>query len=278
MVRRLREVPGKRRPRRGIPAIRCTASAKYRDGQPCRNWAIPGTVVCYVHGAAASQIERKAEVTMTLAQLMNDDPRHPWEVVLDATHVADSLMREAKATLDASGELPLDQLARLVEATKLAHHMASVAITTKAHEQLTTSVQRRLELEGKLVFTAMEGVIDALTLAIDPRYTEDVRIYLHTAARDRLLATDDGETPELPPLPFRLAIAPAIEGEVLSSNPVIDDDRPHSLSSSDIARDSSTVDLEERRARPCRLSSFTDDELADEVDRRLNEREAHDAG
>jgi hypothetical protein len=105
-----------------------------------------------------------------------------------------------------------------------------------------------------------------------------------TAARDRVGAAEDGEFVESPPLPFRLAIAPAIDGEVVDDgddtvgpNPVIKQATEEPLTSTDIAGASNTVDLEDRRARPCRLSSFSDDELALEIERRLAEREAAEA-
>lgn len=44
---------------------RCTARRK--NGEPCRNWAMLGTTVCRMHGGAAPQVRRAAQVRLAMA-------------------------------------------------------------------------------------------------------------------------------------------------------------------------------------------------------------------
>lgn len=144
-----------------IPKVKCSATAK-RTQQPCRSWAVPGTTVCPKHGGSAPQVRRKAERVHTLAQLIRDDPRHPWEVVLNATHIGDSLMRECEAPLRRGEQLTAEQVDRLVESTRLAHHLAKTALDTRAHEHIADSFQRHEHLEADIVSKAIVTVLDKL--------------------------------------------------------------------------------------------------------------------
>jgi len=187
-----------------IPKVRCGAHSK-RTQERCRKWAVPGTTVCHKHGGNAEQVVRKAMERQTLATLMQQDARHPWEVVLDATHVADSLMREAKLALDSGQPLTPDQLARLVESTKLAHHMARTAIDSRAHEHLATQVERQEAFEGKIVGDALGHVVQALAagLGLDQHRRRQLTTWAIKAAQAVLDVIDEKNAePDLPPWPL----------------------------------------------------------------------------
>lgn len=152
----------------GIPAIRCSATK--RDGTPCRKWAHPGAAVCTMHGAKAKQVRAKASQRLTMAELHANDARHPWQVVLDATHIADTLMRDAEQQLRGGEPLTAGQVDRLVEITRFTHHLAKTALDTRAHEHLAEAFQRDGRLEGELVAEAVTAVALKLVddLGFDP--------------------------------------------------------------------------------------------------------------
>ncbi|WIB33924.1 HGGxSTG domain-containing protein [Curtobacterium sp. MCSS17_005] len=69
---------------------RCTA--RRRNGEPCRNWAMLGTNVCRMHGGAAPQVRRRAQqrileasdkAAARLVELMQD-AKVPYAVQLAA--------------------------------------------------------------------------------------------------------------------------------------------------------------------------------------------------
>lgn len=69
----------------------------------------------------------------TLVDRLNGERRPVWAVIADAVHHADALMIEARAQIEA-GNLSPDALERLESATRLAHGLASAAVTAKAAE------------------------------------------------------------------------------------------------------------------------------------------------
>lgn len=126
------------------PPIKCDARSK-RTGEKCGRWATPGLYPprCYYHGGAPGtgappphDAAGKAEAGRYLATLvdrLNGERRPVWAVIADAVHHADALMCEARAQIEA-GNLSPDALERLESATRLAHGLASAAVTAKAAE------------------------------------------------------------------------------------------------------------------------------------------------
>jgi hypothetical protein len=195
----------------GIPPMRCTATSKY-TGEQCKKWAVPGTTVCHMHGVTSNGA-RKAEERVTLAQLLEGDPRHPWQVVLDATHTLDAIMRDHRAEVLAGETVTVDQLDRMIGYTQAAHHMATVAINTKAAEKMTVAVTQHLELQGRLVGLAIDAVVSGLTASLDTASGEQLHDWALAQAHNALVAAQDGEPaepPDVEPPPFALA---AVTGE-----------------------------------------------------------------
>jgi hypothetical protein len=209
---------------------------------------------------ARREAQRSASESSRIAQLMAEPPRHPWEVLLDSVKTHDVLHRVKREEMLAAPDLTAGMLQELDHRATMAMASSRMAIAEKAHEHIALSWEKHLELQGQQLMIASDAIVDGLTATLGPRHAEDLRIWMLEAGRDRLLAEDD-DPPELPPLPFRLAIAPAIEGEVLSSNPAVDEATRERLSPRDTARAPNTVDLEDRLPRPCSLRQFSDDEL-----------------
>lgn len=182
-----------------IPPIKCTARSR-RTKATCRKWAIPGTVVCKLHGGGAPQVREKAAVRSTLAELIQRDPRHPWQVVLDATHIGDSLMKECEEPLRRGQSLTAEQVDRLVESTRLAHHLAKTALDTRAHEMLAERTERDTKLEGEIVGEVVGRSLDALarSASLPVQYVEPIRRWLLDVAQHALSTLDgDGSLDDL---------------------------------------------------------------------------------
>jgi hypothetical protein len=81
----------------GIPPARCGAVTHTRGGRPCRRFVQVGSLRCSLHSGAAPQALKKGDDRATIAQLMQhehpDRPRPLGEVMLEAVHNADVLMR-----------------------------------------------------------------------------------------------------------------------------------------------------------------------------------------
>jgi hypothetical protein len=187
--------------------MRCTATAK-STGAQCRSWATPGAVVCPMHGQNGA-VKRKAEERVTLAQLMTSDPRHPWQVVLDATHTLDAIMRDHRAEVLAGETVTVDQLDRLMQLTQTTHHLASTAISTKAHEHVALAFEQHLELQGRAVGIAIGAIVNGLTRSLDTDSGERLHDWALAQAHKMLVAASDGERAEVPdvePPPFALAV------------------------------------------------------------------------
>jgi hypothetical protein len=178
----------RRRPA-GLPPTRCTATAK-RTGEPCQQWAVVGTVVCWHHNGANGRVKANGDMRITLAQLLAQDPRSPWEVVLDATHTLDCLMRDAKVDLQAGEPVSVDQLDRLINLSQTAHHLAQTAIQTKAAEHI---VQTYVDQGNRLAGLITE-VVDRLALTVEWRIFA-LRVVHH------LLQLEAGEQSEEPTPP-----------------------------------------------------------------------------
>jgi hypothetical protein len=190
----------------GVPSIRCSHTVPLRDGsggrRPCRKWARPGTTVCEMHVGAAAHVVRKADLRMTLAQVMQHDPRPLGEVLLDATHVADSLMRDLKERVLAHDEpVDPDLLTRLVEATRLAHHLAETSVRAGVQVELVRQAHVRAELDGIVIARALGAALDAQSRALRERGAPEelvavLRVAGHRAAHEQLRALEDAPAQE----------------------------------------------------------------------------------
>jgi hypothetical protein len=191
----------------GIPSLQCTAMSK-GSGAQCKKWAVVGTAVCHMHGVTGNGA-RRAEERVTLAQLLEGDPRHPWEVIIDATATLDAIMRSHRVEVLAGETITVDQLDRLIQYSQAAHHMATVAINTKAAEKLNVAVTQHIEVQGRLVGLAIDAVIRGLTRSLDTDSGEELKVWALAQAYNVLVAAQDGEPaepPEVQPPPFALAV------------------------------------------------------------------------
>jgi hypothetical protein len=205
--------------------VSMTCVAHTTSGRPCKRRAMVGTTVCYVHNGANGGVIDAADRRLLLAQLMARHPdRHPWEIIIDATRRFDALAQVEEHILLHGGLAPdevVDQLDRYAHALENAHKTAAAAITTKAVDQLSLAVSRRLELEGMLVVEAVAGIVEFLGRYLPPSDADLLMAAASAAARDRMTALgtgwEDGTLPDTEPvsLPFRLMLAPPIEGEVV---------------------------------------------------------------
>jgi hypothetical protein len=208
---------------RGLVSMTCVAHTT--KGRPCKQRAMVGSTVCFRHNGSNGKVIDAADRRLLLAQLMARSPdRHPWEIIIDATRRFDALAQVEEHILLHGGLTPdevVEQLDRYTHALENAHKTAAAAITTKAVDQLSLAVSRRLELEGQMVVEAVAGIIEFLGRYLPPGDADRLMAAASSAARDRMTALgsgwEDGKLPDTEPvsLPFRLVLAPAIEGELV---------------------------------------------------------------
>jgi hypothetical protein len=177
----------------GIPPVQCHAMSK-RTGERCRAYAVVGTSVCRWHGVN-STVRRAAQREVTLAQLMEGDRRHPWEVVLDMTHTLDSITQDFRREVVAGKKVTIDQLDRLIELAQTTHHLATTAITSKAAEKMAVAFERHTEGLGELVGIAVDAATDRLGL------TDPWRAYALQVAAHALRAANGGDPGDDPQPP-----------------------------------------------------------------------------
>ena len=196
----------------GVPSMRCTATAK-GTGDRCSKWAVVGTTVCHTHGVTGATM-RKADERLTMAQLFDRDPRHPWQVVLDMTHKLDVITQEFQADVLAGENVTADQLDGLIELARTTHHLATTAISTKAAENVAMAFTQHLDMQGRMVATAIAAGLDKLGL------TDPWRAYALEVAHWALLGESgeaQGDEPRPPTDPVVMEYdvrphnAPAIE-------------------------------------------------------------------
>jgi uncharacterized membrane protein len=163
----------------GIPPTLC--SAHTRRGTPCRRYCAVGKTVCTQHGGAAPQVIRKANERATLAQLLQGDPRPLAEVLLDATHTADAVFRELRLQVAAGDTVTVDQLDRMLERARLAHHLARTTVETGVVVKLVEQQRASVAEVGTFISEVLLSVLFELPL------TPEWREYLLNVAEYRLL-------------------------------------------------------------------------------------------
>ena len=182
---------------RVLPPAKCTA--KRSNGVRCGQWAVVGATVCPTHGGRAPQVRAAAERRVSLAEAMTaSDPRPAWEVLADALHMADVLMRQARLGVVDGKPVTLRQLDRLVDHIDRAHRMAKVTLDAGVDERRT----RMGERTGAQMFTVFGAVLQDFGIdPADPRVAESLE--RHVAA------LTGAEAPEPARAPIRAALEAA---------------------------------------------------------------------
>jgi hypothetical protein len=156
-----------------------------------------GATICFHHGANGN-VKRSAMTRVTLAQLLEADPtRDPWTVLLDMTATLDAITRDCRAQIIDGETVDINALDRLISLAQTTHHMASVAINSKAAENLSIAVERQLELQGELVAAAICTAIDKVGLT--PAWRDYALRIGHRALLD---GEADGDEPQPPDDPI----------------------------------------------------------------------------
>jgi hypothetical protein len=219
----------------GVPPQKCSARSQ-QSGERCGNWAIPGSPagVCRWHGARESTKSR-AEVEVTIDQVRwasPDDRRPIGEIMREAVHIQDCLMRDAARPYYEGQPLTLDERNRLSDRAKVALHMAKVTVDAGVEVALVREFERNAELEGQLIARAIGAVVHGLTDTLGSGHAVDLNVWALNVAHDALVAAEaspdgDWESPSVPPLPFGLAVVEPgpgrkVEPAALPSRPLVD--------------------------------------------------------
>lgn len=140
-----------------IPPRKCKAMS-VRSGQPCKHWAMVGHDVCQTHGGRSRQAKAAAERRMTLAEALKTAPRrHPWEVLEDALHVADLLMREARVAVE-DGRVTPTLVDKMVAALERAHRLAKVNLDAGIDQRRQSLAETQANQMHKVFTRVLSGL------------------------------------------------------------------------------------------------------------------------
>jgi len=166
---------------RGIPAVLC-AGRHRTTGEPCKNFAMVGAVVCSRHGATGS-VRAKADRTVTLARLMARDPRPINLILADVLRDADAAYLHARIPLlDDEHAATADELLRHSQSMDRLVTYVRAIVATKAWGIYLEKQQAQLAKESRVIFNVITAGVAALDLTLD----EDQAATLKTAIMEAL--------------------------------------------------------------------------------------------
>lgn len=185
----------------GIPSMQCTA--RTRRGTQCLNFCSVGRTTCRLHGGNAGQVVRKADERVTLAQLLQSDPRPIPIVLMEAVHNVDAVARDMRAGIEDGQPVTLDQLDRFLSVNRVTAHLARTVVETGVLARLADQQRASVAEVGLFISEVLLAVLNALPLSVEWRnYLLDVADYrLLEIARTqgtRVMETPGGPLPEEP--------------------------------------------------------------------------------
>jgi hypothetical protein len=204
----------------GIPPARCGAVTHTRGGRPCRRFVQVGSLRCNLHSGTAPQAIKKGDDRATIAQLLQhedpDRPRPLGEVMLEAVHNADVLMRsldDVRLRVLRREEVTGEELDRLVRMSQVAHALAETTVRAGVQVELVRQAQLSREMNSAVVVRALGAALDAQSRALRSRgapeeLVELLRVVAHQAAGDELRALEDVPAQE----DLRRGVAAELEG------------------------------------------------------------------
>jgi hypothetical protein len=190
----------------GIPPMQCTA--KTRRGTQCMNFCAVGRLTCRLHGGNAGQVVRKADERVTLAQLLQSDPRPVAVVLMEAVHNVDAVARDMRAGIEEGEPVTLDQLDRFLSVNRVTAHLAKTVVETGVLTKLVEQQRLTLEEVGSFVAGLLLSVLDALPL------TPQWRGYLLDVADHRLLESARATGTRVLEAPIGVPLDPPVPPEV----------------------------------------------------------------
>jgi hypothetical protein len=187
----------------GVPSMRCTAWAKGPQRR-CRRWALVGLTVCDLHTGEDPRKQAAADRRDVVAQLLQhedpDRPRPLGEVMLEAVHNADVLMRsldEVRLRVLRREEVTGEELDRLVRMSQVAHALAETTVRAGVQVELVRQAHLRTELDSSVIVRALGAALDAVgrrlrAAGLPEDLLTAVRVEAHAAVGDELRALEDG--------------------------------------------------------------------------------------
>jgi translation initiation factor IF-1 len=157
---------------------------------------------------------------MTLAQLLQGEPRSLVEVMTDVVANADAAMQDARMRLLEGDAVTVEQLDRLLELSRLAHHLSKTMAETGLLAKSLERQRATLAELGQLISEVLLAALDVVPLT--PAWREyvlqvaDVRLLEIAHRGTGIMEQPVGPTPELPPPPS----GPVLRS--LQSSPPID--------------------------------------------------------
>jgi hypothetical protein len=183
--------------------MRCVAPAK-STGERCKRWALVGQTCCDLHTGYSPNALAGGDRRNVVAQLMQwedpDRPRPLGEVMLEAVHNADVLMRsldDVRLRVLRREEVTGEELDRLVRMSQVAHALAEATVRAGVQVELVRQARLSSDLNAEAVVRVLGAVLDLLTAgpraALAPlgeEYLVELRLWLHGAVGRELEALE----------------------------------------------------------------------------------------
>ena len=203
----------------GIPSMRCVAPAR-STGERCGRWALVGQTTCDLHTGFAPKTRAAADRRDTVAKLLQwedpDRPRPLGEVMLQAVHNADVLMRsldDVRLRVLRREEVTGEELDRLVRMSQVAHALAETTVRAGVQVELVRQAQLATEMNSAIVVRALGAALDVVArrlraAGVPEELVALVRVEAHAAVGDELRALEDAPAQE----DLRRGVAAELEG------------------------------------------------------------------
>lgn len=197
-----------------MTSVQCDQIAR-GTGQRCRRFAIKGGRQCLKHGGQLPVVQAKAQRNIDMWDIMRTGtPRHPFEVIRDGLHYADTIMRETLEKLAKEGTLTHEDLTRFSDQFERSCRLAKTMLDAKAQEMYL----RQTRMHGEEIAGVINRALAACHLPIE--YSDAIRSALADELRalgqpDRRVQAITGGTSD-EPNGSRPSTLDDVEGEVVT--------------------------------------------------------------
>lgn len=162
----------------GKPSCRAHVDTPEQPIRPCRNLPASGHWVCWKHGANAPQVKEAAARRLDLAAaIAAEDPRPPWQVLLDVAHEADVVWRRTRLELGDSDPVAVEKLDRLLEHADRAGRWAKTVLDAgidERRQRLDEAVTAQLAMFLDRALAAA-GLSEALQRSVKVALAREIR-------------------------------------------------------------------------------------------------------
>jgi hypothetical protein len=112
---------------------------------------------------------------VTLAQLLDEEPRPIGEILLDVAATFDAIMRHAKTQLRAGETVTVEELDRLIELGNYARQAAKTVVDAGVQVSLIEQRARDMNREARTITDAVVAAVDAVIDLVPVEHRTTIR-------------------------------------------------------------------------------------------------------